>query len=102
MKYLLLDGENVNVGGCESCPLASIDIDLTEGQEGYIINCWYNRDVGGIKEFGFLAHDHYLYNCPLSEYQSVHHLYVSAKCIYQTLKTIYNNFKAWWGNEKKQ
>lgn len=100
MRYLLLDGENVDVKGCTSCPLSKIELGTTTSDnEIFFIKCWYCA-VG--ESTAYVADDHFLDSCPLSSYQSVHHLYVSAKCIYQTLKTIYNNFKAWWSNEKKQ
>lgn len=102
MKYLLLDGENVDVKGCNFCPLCDnrgvVDEDgsITEG----LMECRH-PDNRGSSEPQTTVDDHYMAGCPLSPYQSLHHLYVSAKCIYQTIKTMYDNFTRWWNERKK-
>lgn len=95
MKYLLLDGKNVNVGGCKSCPLCNHC--RVDGVISYKCNDPRNKE-GEIEES--IADDHYLSGCPLSQYQSLHHLYVSIKCIYETVKTLYDNFRSWWDGRK--
>ena len=100
MKYLLLDGKNVNVEGCKSCPLCQDELqkisdtwDITCGYPGY-------ENLTEIVPYDW-PDDHYIPGCPLSPYQSLHHLYVSIKCIYQTVKTLYDNFRKWWHGRKR-
>lgn len=100
MKYMLLDGENVNVGGCVSCPLSTVEVAEEAGV--WKISCNYPGHEGQEIIEGEILHDHYLNTCPLSPYQSLHHLYVSAKCIYQTVKTLYENFRVWWSGRKSR
>ena len=98
MKYLLLDGKNVNVAGCKTCPLCN---HWSEDQIGgfMLYECNHPDNLGAGPEED-MPDDHYLPGCPLSPYQSLHHLYVSAKCIYETIKTLYDNFKEWWNGRK--
>lgn len=98
MKYLLLDGKNVNVGGCKSCPLCTVD--YGESGEDTILICKYpDTNLKPEQKYEF-DEDHFIEGCPLSPYQSAHHLYVSIKCIYETIKTLYDNFREWWDGRK--
>lgn len=98
MKYLLLDGKNVDVGGCRDCPLC--DSEYNDATATWDLFCKYpGVNVSELIEEGW-TEDHYMSGCPLSPYQSLHHLYVSAKCIYQTVKTLYDNFRKWWDGKK--
>lgn len=99
MKYMLLDGKNVDVKGCVSCPLSTVYV--SEDTDEWDIKCNYPGHMGQEIIKGEILQDHYLSTCPLSPYQSLHHLYVSAKCIYQTIKTLYNNFRKWWNGRKR-
>lgn len=98
MKYLLLDGKNVNVSGCSNCPLSRIE--LSDDEKAWKITCNYVDHEGQEVIEGEIIYDHYLRSCPLSPYQSAHHLYVSIKCIYETVKTLYDNFREWWNGRK--
>lgn len=100
MKYLLLDGINVDVKGCSSCPLCYIHTAGTYEDVNSVIVCRYTGHEGKEEISGEPMEDHYMDLCPLSPYQSLHHLYVSAKCIYQTIKTLYDNFMEWWHERK--
>lgn len=99
MKYLLLDGKNVDVCGCSNCPLSRIEV--SDDTEAWKITCNYPGHEWQEVIEGEVIYDHYLRTCPLSPYQSLHHLYVSAKCIYQTVKTLYDNFRKWWHGRKR-
>lgn len=94
----MLDGENVAVKGCVSCPLSTVE--AAEDTDEREIKCNYPGRTGQEIIKGEILQDHYLSICPLSPYQSLHHLYVSAKCIYQTVKTLYNNFREWRNGRK--
>lgn len=96
MKYLLLDGENVSVKGCKSCPLCNHC--KVDGVISYM--CRDSRNKNADIEV-FTQDDHYMDGCPLSPYQSLHHLYVSIKCVYETVKTLYDNFRKWWDGRKR-
>lgn len=98
MKYLLLDGENVDVKGCKSCPLGEIHVVDVEDDMSTLIYCWHMEKAEVIQ--GEVQVDHYREGCPLSPYQSLHHLYVSIKCIYVTIKTLYDNFREWYRGSK--
>ena len=96
MKYLLLDGKNVSVKGCKSCPLCNHC--KVDGVISYM--CRYPGVNATETIEGEVVDDHYMDGCPLSPYQSLHHLYVSIKCIYETVKTLYDNFRKWWDGRK--
>lgn len=98
MKYLLLDGKNVNVEGCRNCPLCWYEkISETE----YDLFCNYPNVTITETVHDNWNPDHYMDNCPLSPYQSLHHLWVSIQCIYQTIETLYQNFREWYNGFKK-
>ena len=64
MKYMLLDGENVDVKGCASCPLSTVYVSVDTDE--WDIKCNYTGHMGQEIIKGEILQDHYLSTCPLS------------------------------------